>query len=318
MRPARLVPAALAAPLLMGSLLAGCASGPRPVRAAPGPVRAAAAPAGNWLEYHADDGHSGAVGAPPLTPARATWVSPTLDANVYAEPLYADGLILSATINDTVYGIDPVSGAVRWSTHVATPVPLSQLPCGDVNPLGILATPVVDEATHTIYVVAEEQTLGGVQHELVGLNTTTGAIGMRKVVDPPGMDVIAQQQRGALMLDAGRVVVPFGGLDGDCRAYHGWLVAANEDGSGGLLSYHTPGNEAGMWAAGGPVQDSAGNIYAVTGNGSSGTTYDQGNSVLKLSPTLSLLDYFAEPNWAPTTPPITTSARPVRSCSATG
>jgi len=92
--------------------------------------------------------------------------------------------------------------------------------------------------------------------------------------------------------------VPFGGLDGDCGQYHGWLVGANLDGSGSLVSFHTPGNEAGMWAASGPVQDGAGNIYAVTGNGSSTSSYDEGNSVLKLSPTLQLLDSFAEPNWA--------------------
>jgi outer membrane protein assembly factor BamB len=292
----RLAVAVLATPVLVGFALAGCSTSPHPpraVRTTPG-----AAPAGAWLQYHADDGHSGAVATTPLTPAQATWVSPTLDGDVYGEPLYADGLILAATINDTVYGLDPTSGAVRWSTHAATPVAVSNLPCGDVDPLGILSTPVVDQAAHRIYVVAEEQTLGGVQHELLGLSTTSGAITMRKVVDPPGMNVITQQQRGALMLDQGRVVVPFGGLDGDCGQYHGWLVAANEDGSGGLLSYHTPGNEVGMWAASGPVQDSAGDIYADTGNGSSGSTYDQGNSVLKFSPTLQLLDYFAVPDWA--------------------
>ena len=261
-------------------------------------VVVAAAPAGSWPEYHADDAHSGAQSVAPLTPAQAAWTSPSLDGDVYGEPLYADGLIFAATLNDTVYAIDPTNGAVRWTTHVATPARLSQLPCGDVDPLGILGTPVVDEALHRLFVVAEEQAGNGVQHELIGLDTTTGAISMRKSVDPPGMNVIAQQERGALLLDSGRVVVAFGGLYGDCGQYHGWLVAANEDGSGGLLSYHTPGNEAGVWASGGPVQDGVGNIFAATGNGSSTSTYDQGNSVLKLSPTLQLLDSFAEPNWS--------------------
>ncbi|HVM67456.1 MAG TPA: PQQ-binding-like beta-propeller repeat protein [Acidimicrobiales bacterium] len=258
---------------------------------------ASAAP-GDWPQYHADDGHSASVAGPPLVPAQPAWTSPALDGEVYGEPLYADGLIFAATINDTVYGLEPGTGAVRWSTHLGTPVPLSVLPCGNVDPLGILSTPVVDEAAHRVFVVAEERTLGGVQHELVGLDTATGNVQVRKVVDPPGMNVITQQQRGALMLDSGRVIVPFGGLDGDCGQYHGWLVGANEDGSGALVAYHTPGNQAGMWASGGPVQDSAGSIYVATGNGSSGSTYDGGNSVLKLSPTLQLLDTFAEPNWA--------------------
>ncbi|HWW45336.1 MAG TPA: PQQ-binding-like beta-propeller repeat protein, partial [Acidimicrobiia bacterium] len=257
----------------------------------------AAAP-GSWPEYHADDGHTGSVSVPPLTPAQAGWTSPALDGDVYGEPLFADGLIFAATLNNTVYALDPATGAVRWTTHIATPARLSQLPCGDVDPLGILSTPVVDEVLHRIFVVAEEQAGSGVQHELVGLDTSTGAISVRKLVDPAGMDVIAQQQRGALMLDQGRVVVPFGGLDGDCGQYHGWLVAANADGSGGLLSYHTPGNQVGIWATGGAVQDGSGNIYAATGNGSSTSAYDQGNSVLKLSPSLQLLDSFAEPNWS--------------------
>jgi outer membrane protein assembly factor BamB len=259
---------------------------------------ASAAP-GDWPEYHADDAHSGSVAAPRLVPARPAWTSPALDGDMYGEPVYADGLIFAATLNDTVYGFDPTTGAVRWSTHVGTPVPLSNLPCGNVDPLGILSTGVVDEFFHRLFVVAEEQLPGGgVQHELIGLDTATGAVSVRKVVDPPGMNVIAQQQRGALLLVEGRVVVPFGGLNGDCSQYHGWLVAANQDGSGGLLAFHTPGNEVGIWAAGGAVQDGAGNIYAATGNGSSGSTYDEGNSVLKLSPTLQLLDSFAEPNWA--------------------
>jgi polyvinyl alcohol dehydrogenase (cytochrome) len=257
-----------------------------------------AASAGSWPEYHADDGHSGSVSGASLTPAQVGWTSPVLDGDVYGEPLFADGLIFAATLNNTVYALDPATGAVRWTTHVGTPARLSQLPCGDVDPLGILSTPVVDEALHRIFVVAEEQAGSGVQHELVGLDTSTGAIGMRKLVDPPGMNTITQQQRAALMLDQGRVVVPFGGLDGDCGQYHGWLVGANADGSGGLLAYHTPGNEVGIWATGGAVQDASGNIFVATGNGSSTGTYDQGNSVLKLSPSLQLLDYFAETNWS--------------------
>src|SRR5947209_6232275 len=108
-----------------------------------GRAPAVSAAPGDWPEYHADDGHTGAVAAGPLVPAQPAWTSPALDGQVYGEPLYADGLILAATTNDTVYGIDPSNGGVRWSTHVGTPVPLSALPCGNVDPLGILSTGVV-------------------------------------------------------------------------------------------------------------------------------------------------------------------------------
>ena len=252
----------------------------------------------NWTQYHADDAHTGVVNTPALLPATAAWTSPTLDGDVYGEPLYADGLILVATTNDTVYGLDPTAGQVRWSTHLATPVPLSTLPCGDVDPLGILSTPVIDPALHRIFVVAEEQESGGIRHELVGLDDRTGAIVTRQVVDPAGMNIPNQQQRSSLILDAGRVIIAFGGLDGDCGQYHGWLVAAPESGAGPLLSYHTPGNEVAMWSPGGPVVDAAGDIYTATGNGSSTSSYDEGNSVLKFSSSLQLLDSFAVAQWA--------------------
>ena len=206
--------------------------------------------------------------------------------------------MLVATSQDSVSALDPSTGAIRWSTHLATPVPLSSLPCGDVDPVGILSTPVVDATLHRIFVVAEEKTASSLQHELVGLDTRTGAVATRQLVDPPGMNVVPQQQRSSLIIDQGRVIVAFGGLYGDCGQYHGWLVSVPEDGSAGLLSYHTPGNEVAFWSPGGPVVDANGFIYAASGNGSSTTTYDEGNSVLKFSPSLSLVDSFAISSWA--------------------
>ena len=51
-----------------------------------------------------------------------------------------------------------------------------------------------------------------------------------------------------------------------------------------------------------PVVDGAGNLYVSTGNGSSGTTPNglsqTGESIIKLSPTLELLDYFTPYNAA--------------------
>src|SRR5579864_4050482 len=95
------------------------------------PQAAAAAAEGpqRWTEYHSDDAHTGAVSGSRLLPARAAWISPALDGEVFGEPLAADGTEIAGTTNDTVYGLDPATGAVRWSTHLATPVRLSTLPC---------------------------------------------------------------------------------------------------------------------------------------------------------------------------------------------
>ena len=257
---------------------------------------AAATPA--WPSYHHDPAHSG-VGppAPSLVPPQQAWTA-HLDGDVYGEPLVADGLVVVATENDTVYGLAAGDGSVAWSEHLGTPVSLSTLPCGDIDPLGITSTPVIDPATNRLFVLAEEQTAGGVQHELVGLDAASGAIAFRRVIDPAGMDPRVQQQRAALALSAGLVQVAFGGLDGDCGDYHGWVLSVAEDGTGAVHAFRTAGSQVGIWASGGPVVDGSGNVYVATGNGSSTTTYDQGNSVLKLSPTGAVLDSFAEPNWA--------------------
>ena len=247
--------------------------------------------------YQHDAAHTGAVAVVPLLPAQAGWTSDVLDGDVYGQPLFADGSILVATAADTVYALDPATGTVRWRTHLAKAVARTALPCGNVDPLGILSTPVVDPETHRIFVVTE-QSDGGIHHEMVGLDTRTGTVSIRQGVDPAGMKPIAQQQRSSLILDHGRVIIAFGGLYGDCDDYHGWVVSASEDGTGPLRSYRTPGQGVAIWSTGGPVEDQQGNLYVTTGNGRSTSSYDQGESVLKLSPDLALLDSFAVTDWA--------------------
>jgi outer membrane protein assembly factor BamB len=232
-----------------------------------------------------------------LIPPHAAWTA-RLDGDVYGEPLVANGMVLAATENDTVYGLDAASGTARWSTHLGSPVPLHDLPCGDIDPLGITSTPVLDPVTNRLFVVAEERAGAGVQHELVAVDASTGTIAFRRIIDPPGMDPTTQQQRSALALSAGNVEIAFGGLDGDCGTYHGWVVAVAEDGSGPLNAFHTAGSQGGIWATGGAVVDGSGHVYVSTGNGGSTGTYDQGDSVLKLTPTARLLDSFAPANWA--------------------
>ena len=68
-----------------------------------------------------------------------------------------------ATEKDTVYAVDAdsISGSsatVLWQTPALavgeTAVPLASLPCGNIDPNGITATPVIDRARNAIYVVA--------------------------------------------------------------------------------------------------------------------------------------------------------------------
>ncbi len=250
-----------------------------------------------WTTYHRDLSRSGLDPTqPPFASVDPSWVSDVLDGEVYAQPLVLNGRVLIATEGDSVYALDALTGAIAWRTNLGTPVPLSELPCGNIDPVGITSTPVIDPAASLLYTVAFLQPA---HHELVALELSTGSVRWRRAIDAPGTDPRVHNQRGALALSSGRVYVPYGGRLGDCGNYHGWVVAGNVSGTGDLLSYQVPtSREGGIWAPSGIAADAGGSLYVATGNGESTTDFDHGNSVIRLSPQLAELDFFAPINWA--------------------
>jgi outer membrane protein assembly factor BamB len=290
-----------AAPVAALLLLAACGAPPAARPAGPASRTAGtAAPAlgtgSAWTTYHGDAARTGVdSSSPPMGSPRVLWRSAALDGDVYAEPLVVDGHVIVATEGDTLYSLDAGTGAVAWQAHLGTPVPRSMLPCGNIFPLGITGTPVVDRAAQLVYAVAE--TTPGT-HILAAVELGSGRVRWQRGVDPPGMTAIAQQQRAALTLDAGRVVVAFGGLLGDCGAYHGWVVAVAADGGGPLLDFRVPSTrEAGIWAPAGPLVDTDGSLLVATGNSEAAVALDGGDSVLRLSPDLHQLDQWAPADW---------------------
>ena len=238
-------------------------------------VAAAGVPA--WTTYRHDAGRSG--GDPdstsPVAPTHVWQTNPALDGVIWGQPLVYGSDVYVATENDTVYALNASTGAIVWQKHLATAVPSGQLPCGDVTPVvGITSTPVMDPSTGRIYVVGDTwdgSSSQSIKHKLFGLNLSDGssAPGLPLVVDPPGSTPADQLQRPGLALDAGKVVIGYGGNDGDCGSYHGWLVAAPE-GGGALQTFEVDRstNQGAIWAAGNaPDVDSAGNIWTSTGNG---------------------------------------------------
>jgi hypothetical protein len=226
------------------------------------------------------------------------WTSAQLDGMIYAEPLVVGTTVYVATEGDSVYALDAASGAQIWRAHIGTPVPGTNPPlgCGNINPVGITSTPVIDTANNVLYAVGMNT---GPQDIMVALNLSTGATLWSRNIDVTGLDPSTQGQRGALALSGGYVYVPFGGRFGDCSPYHGWVVGAPTNGSGALIGLAQTGNGGGIWAPSGPAVDAAtGNLFVATGNTFSTTTFDYGESVLKLSPSLSRLDYFAPTDWA--------------------
>jgi polyvinyl alcohol dehydrogenase (cytochrome) len=258
----------------------------------------------NWTVYHDDPAGSGvAVGVGSVDTAARAWTSPTLDGQLYGEPLVSGNRVYVATENDTVYALSAATGAIAWSTQLGTAVPAKVLPCSNINPVvGITGTPVIDQARHEIFVVADEMKNGGPHHMLTGLSTATGRVELSEDVDPPGQAPAAQLQRPGLTLDDGHVILAMGGNAEDCGTYKGRVLSVPE--SGGTPRIFSvdaaPGeNQGAIWMGGAaPAISPNGDVWVATGNGSLNKhPYDDSDAALEISPSMHLVQFFAPADW---------------------
>lgn len=262
---------------------------------------------GAWTVYHRDNAHTGFDSTQPTAAGATTgWVSATLDQQVYAQPLVYNGVVYVATLNNTVYALNQADGTTLWSKNLGAPT-TSGWVCGNVSPMGILGTPVVDPSANRIYVAA---LLSTHVYWVFGLDlANNGNIVLQTSLpgDPnllPWFDWKIQQERGALAVANGYVYVPFGGRAGDCNdgsiLFQGWIFGVPTSGTGAVKEWNTGGSGgSSMWAPGGVVvDDSTGRVFITTGNGNCPSTYDNYNdAIVRLSPTLTLEDYFAPSDW---------------------
>jgi outer membrane protein assembly factor BamB len=249
-----------------------------------------------WPTYHLNAGRTvNDTKEPSFQTATSSWTVGPLDGAIYAEPLVDGNDVIVVTENDSVYALAAGSGAVVWHTSLGTPR-TSNFPCGDIRPLGITGTPVIDQGF--LYVLAETQTRPTTfTFRLAKIAIATGHVVYNRNVTPAGMITNTEQERSALNVSKGNVVITWGGLAGDCGTYHGYVeTVAESNGAIRAMWHDTPaGNQGGIWGPSGPAVNSAGNIFVTTGNGSSTTVtqYDDGDSVLDFSPALTLSSFFA-------------------------
>jgi polyvinyl alcohol dehydrogenase (cytochrome) len=249
----------------------------------------------DWPTYHHDNARTGVAGQlAPLGVLGHAWQA-ELDGAVYGQPLVIGDRVIAATEHNTVYALAVADGQVLWSVSLGKPVPGSELPCGNIDPLWITGTAAYDQATGLVFVVAETQ---GGRHTLAGVDLASGVVMLHRALPPPRGDEIAHQQRAALTVLNGWVYVAYGGLFGDCADYIGAVVAAPTTGTGPVHSYAVPTTREGaIWAPGGATVDNGQLPYAV-GNGESTQDYDHSDSVLALTPQLTLTDSFSPATWA--------------------
>jgi hypothetical protein len=229
--------------------------------------------------------------------------------------------------NDTVYAVDAqsISGSsatILWKTSVLPngESPATSLPCGNIRPNGITATPVIDRARNAVYVEAMSQnSAGNMFHRLHALDLTNGGelFGGPTTITAtyPGtggnssggvVSFLPQvhHERAALLEAGNTIYTAWAGLFGDCGAYSAWVIAYDA----GTLKQTSaidlmPNNSGGgMWmGGGGPAADAAGNVYVITLNGfadTPGANSSYGNSFVRLSTSAGLTvgDYFTPNN----------------------
>jgi hypothetical protein len=266
--------------------------------------------AADWPTYHGDNTRQGNdsfdLGLANPTPG---WTTAQLDGLIYGQPVVVGAQVIVATENNTVYSLSATNGSVQWLRHLGTPR-THNFPCGNINPLGITGTPVVDQGA--VFVSAEIETSPtSFFFELASINLSNGQTLWTANVDPPDsrFDPNIEQQRGALMVAGNRVFVPLGGMYGDCGNYHGYVLSYPEVPPGPLqwwasAEVDASNHEGGAWAAGGMSQDATGSVYISTGNSdhiTPGNAYDYSDGVMKFNPTSiapgAPLDFFAPTTW---------------------
>jgi hypothetical protein len=192
------------------------------------------------------------------------------------------GRFFAATTQNDVYALDEVTGATVWKHNIGGYL-VSAPVCGnDPKNHGIVSTPVIDEATKTIYVAAA-MTDG--HHEIHALSTDTGmeVAGWPVDVSKIKAGTLAfpskvQNQRSALSLVNGIVYVAFGGYCGDAGDYHGWVIGVNAADPTKTGAWATMDDrQAGIWAAGGLASDGNG-VFAITGNSGASGNHDTSDS----------------------------------------
>jgi len=201
----------------------------------------------------------------------------SVDGQVYAQPLIIGNMLIVATENDWVYGINAKTGAIVWKTSVGTPYTITS--CKDLEPnIGITSTPVYDPKTGSVYVMAMIKEISFEFH-LVGLDVNTGAITLKqRIAGSPtndshlSFDAVPQDQRTGLLLMNGWVYAAFASHC-DHKPYAGYVAGVNVEQRPIQTTLWTDEakvveDQGGIWQSGGGLMsDGPGRIFFTSGNG---------------------------------------------------
>jgi hypothetical protein len=239
----------------------------------------------------------------------------TIVGNVHAQPLYIEGgpngpMIIAVTASNNIYALHADTGTVIWSRTDIGPAVTSGLPCGNINPVGTIGTPVVDLASRSLFFDA---LINGspIEHFIFSLNVDSGVTNAGWPIDvntvvyngPPPItfNSLVQEERGALALVNGIVYVPYSGYFGDCGTYHGWVVGVPASNPSGAMGWATTAIGGGIWGHSGVASDGT-NMFVITGNTfNTGGNWMGGEAIIRLQAgpvfTGQPTDFWAPTNW---------------------
>jgi hypothetical protein len=212
--------------------------------------------------------------------------------------------------------VDSAHGGVAGETSIPSGITGAPIASGDISPeMGVTGTPVIDPISNTLYVVSKSWVSSGPQffQRLHALDLLTGN---EKFSGPVSISATfpgtgdggttttflpgQQNQRPGLALVNGVVYIAWSS-HGDKTPYYGWVIGYNASNLSQVVVFNDAPNvgQGGIWMSGGaPAADSSNNLYLITGNATfdasnaSPPNNDYGDSFLKLTPSLSVSQYF--------------------------
>ncbi len=240
--------------------------------------------------------------------------SAKLNGHIYAQPLYwlpagsKTGELIVATESNEVYALSAKTGAIIWNTKLKASVPLSQLPCGNIDPDGITGTPAIDPSAGVVYFDALTGEKAGPRQLVYALSLSDGSVLPNWPLDVQAelarkgvtFSSSTQGERSAVLLFKGSLYVNYGGNWGDCGNYNGTVVQLQTSSPKITAHWSTRANGGGIWAQGGMAGDGE-SLFATTGNTFNANMWEGGEAILRLRPGLAWSekskDYFTPSNW---------------------
>ncbi len=249
-----------------------------------------------------------------------------------SQPCYVSGVtiggaVVNAVIAETMacnlyaFNADVPGSAALWSTSLCTPwsSPPTQLGLLGQS-LGCISTPAIDSTNGWVFAVCATNTPSW---KLYKVNLSDGSVASSVTISgqvtgtgcTSGTDYTSganlvfhaqiELQRPGLSIANGNVYFAFAGWGDSTTCWHGWVFGYAESdlsqaaifcanpNSGGSMT----GTGTGIWMSGGALSvDGSGNLYAITGDGTYNGTTEFGDTLLKLSSTLTVSDWFTPSN----------------------